>query len=284
MAYANTETIKQSPIDFIYIFVTNDYLTAITNAFSQSHAANIKNKYVNAKRYISGWGKNNNMTFEEAKAYVKQLIEDQYELTPGQILIKWANGETVAGKNYKNGVSGVYGVGDTTGQTTFAQNSAAKVDASTGKISFGENTPDALWKTYQNIDGETKTVGFNYSLGGNVYTSRYNPSTGTFIANTYGSAANGMQYANGATYSASGASSTWENINTALPIVKDFINWLASLIKDFVPITAANTVPVQEDYTVKDSNVGVASFGIVGALLIGGLLLGSKSRKKKQQG
>ena len=283
MAYANSETIKQSPIDFVYIFVTQDYLNAIAKAFSSAHAATIKSKYVNAKRYISGWGKDNNMTFEQAKAEVRSMIIEQYGKTPGEILIAWANGETVQGKNYSS-VSGLYGIGETTGQTTFVQNPGASVNPTTGQISFGENTPEALWKTYQNINGETKTVGFNYTLGGNVYTSRYNPSTGQFVANTYGSA-QGMQYANGSTYKASGASSAWENLNTALPIIKDFMSWLAQLVPDvvgkFVPLTTANTVPAQTDYTVTDNKVGVASFGVVGVLLIGGLLLGSKSRKKQ---
>ena len=273
MAYANTETIQKSPIDFCYIFVTQDYLTKIAQVFSQKHAVNIKSKYTNAARYISGWGKNNGKTYDEAKQYVRNLIKEQYGYSPEQILIKWANGEMVAGKDYKNGV---YGVGATP-QLTFNQDASAKVDPTSGAISFGDNSPEALWRT---IDTEGKTIEMNYTLGGKTYTSRYNPSTGQFMANTYGDAS-GMQFANGSEYTASKASSTWENLNTALPMVKDFMSWLASLIKEFVPITAANTVPTQSDYYVEDKSTSIAGFGIIGALLLGGVLLGTKRQNKK---
>ena len=278
MAQSSLDKVRQSPIDFCYIFVTSDYLSRIAKVFGQKYALNIESKYKNAIRYINGWGKENGMKYDAAKEEVRKMIVDQYGMSPEAIMISWANGKNVPGKDFKGGV---YGIGETTGQTTFAQDSSAKVDPTTGTISFGSNTPEALWKT---IDTNGKTIEMNYTLGGKTFTSRYNPSTGTFIANTYGDA-NGMQYANGTAYSASKASTTWENINTALPMIENFMEWLASLVEDIVgkfkPITRQNTVPAQSDYYVESTGTSIAGFGIVAALLAGGLLLGKKRRNKK---
>ncbi len=278
MAYAKDEVVRQSPIDFAYIFVTNDYLTAIAQSFGQAKASKIKAKYDNAIRYINGWGKNAGYKdYAAAKQAVRELIQEQYGRTPENILIAWAKGEQVAGVDFSKGV---YGIGAEP-QLTFNQNSSAMVDATTGKISFGDNSPEAMWKT---IDRNGKTLEMNYTFMGNAYTSRYNPSTGEYFANTFGSK-DAMQFANGTTYSAKNASSTWENLNTALPAVSNFMQWLANLVSDivgkFTPI--GNVAPEQSDYYTENTGVEVAGFGIVGALLIGGLLIGSKTRKKNKR-
>ena len=278
MANINSETVRKSPMDFVYIFVTKDYLTRIAQVFSPSHATNIESKYKNAMRAVSAWGKENSLSYEKAKAEVKKLIIDQYGITPGEVLVKMANGEMIAGKDFKNGV---YGVGDTP-QLTFSQNPSAVVDPTSGKISFGDNSPEALWQT---INQQGKTVEMNYTFMGNTYTSRYDPRSGQFIANTYGDK-NGMQFANGTTYTPSKASSVWENLNTALPIIKDCLTWAAQFVPDvlgkFIPITTANTVPQQSDYYVESGSPKTATFGVIGALLIGGLLLSGGIKPKKK--
>lgn len=271
------EIIRKSPIDFLYIFVTSDYLSAIASAFSQSHAANIKSKYVNAKRYVSGWAKEQGTTFDKAKEQVRELINQQFGKSPEKILVAMAKGEMIPGVDFS---AGVYGVGDLT-QLTFNQNPGASVDPTSGKITFDTGTPEDWWQT---IDQNNKTVGFTYTLGGKTYNSRYNPATGQYFADTCGSA-DAMQFANGTTYDASKASSVWQNLNTALPIVENFMEWLASFVPDvvgkFTPITTNNTVPRQSDYYTSTSpkpGTTIAGFGIVGALLIGGLLLGRKRK------
>ena len=135
------------------------------------------------------------------------------------------------------------------------------------------------------INPQGKTVEMNYTFMGNTYTSRYDPRSGQFIANTYGDK-NGMQFANGTTYTPSKASSVWENLNTALPIIKDCLTWAAQFVPDvlgkFIPITTANTVPQQSDYYVESGSPKTATFGVISALLIGGLLLSGGIKPKKK--
>lgn len=278
MAYANSELIKQCPIEFTYIFVTKDYLSAIARAFSQAHATNIKVKYDNAIRYVSGWGKEQGLDYEAAKKEVYNLIVEQYDKTPYEILVGWAQGKNFAGKDFSKGV---YGVGATP-QLTFNQDPHATVNPNNGTITWKgvDTSPEAMWKT---VDTNNKTVEMNYTLGGKTYTSRYNPSTGKFMANTYGTK-DAMQYANGTTYKAKNAATTWENINTALPAVSSFMEWLANVVSTvvgkFTPI--GQMAPAQEDY-YKETSPMQAGLGTVGFVLLGSLLIGTALNSKKKR-
>ena len=290
-SYINMETVSKSPIDFIYIFATNDYISAIARGFSASHAATISEKRTNATRAINGWWKektgNKNAEYNQAKSEVSRLIQAQYGKTPEKILVELAQGKMVAGKDFK---AGVFGVGDGTSSLTFAQNPNATVNPTTGAITFKgvDTSAEGLAKANATINAQGKAVEMNYTLGGKVYTSYYNPTTGKFVAGTYGDQ-NGMQFANGSTYDPSKAASVWQNINTAVPIVQNCITWMADLVADlygkFNPITPQNTVPAQTDfYTKSGSGLTTAGFGVAGALVIGALLLGGtgvlKGKKK----
>ena len=275
----NSEVIKKSPIDFVYIFAKDVYISTIAEAFSQSHAATIEEKRSNAKRAINGWASDQHISYEEAKGKISDMIKSQYGYSPEDVLVKLAKGEMVAGKDF---TTGVFGVGDL---TTFAQNNNISVNPTNGTMTFTgvDTSAKGLALANRTINAQGKTVEMNYTLGGQVYTSYYNPSTGKFVAGTYGDK-NGMQFANGSTYDPSKAASVWQNINTALPIVQSCVEWLANLTADlfgkFKPITPENTCPAQTDfYTKTGDGVTVAGFGIVGALLIGGLILGKKGKK-----
>lgn len=287
-SYVKSEAVKKSPIDFIYIFATNDYISAIARAFSSSHASAISEKRTNATRAINGWGQENGYKdYASAKSAIANLIQNQYGKTPQKILVELAQGKMVAGKDFN---AGVFGVGDGTSSLTFAQNPNATVNPTTGAITFNgvDTSAEGLAKANATINAQGKAVEMNYTLGGKVYTSYYNPTTGKFVAGTYGDQ-NGMQFANGSTYDPSKAASVWQNINTALPIVQSSLEWIANLVADmygkFNPITPQNTVPAQTDfYTKSGSGLTTAGFGVAGALVIGALLLGGtgvlKGKKK----
>ena len=76
-----------------------------------------------------------------------------------------------------------------------------------------------------------------------------------------------------------GNARTWENIQTSLPQIQKFIEWLASLFNISI-IKPENAVPQQSEFVTTESNTSLSSVAVVGAALLGGMLL--FGNKKKQ--
>lgn len=267
----NYERLQKSPIDFLYIFATDDYLAKVQKYISKKAANTIRTKRANQATMLYRMAQDLGKSFDALASEVSSLIQQQYGISVGNILLKLLAGEPVAGKDYKKGV---YGVGSTP-LTTFTQNSNVSVDPTTGKIKLNGTDLSNGYPTMQ----DRQTVAFTYNIGGNTYTSKLNTATGQWYANTYGTA-DAMQFADGSTYTASKSSSVWENISTATSLIEKLVTWILSLFGsgNRTLLTADNTLPSQEEYITNDTNI--AGFGIVGAVILGGVLLGTAYKKK----
>lgn len=270
----NKDYLKKCPIDFIYVFTDDNFLSLVAKYISAKSANTIQAKRENQRKYLAnlynGYAKIN---YEE----VSGLIEDQYGYTPEQILSKLLKGETVAGKNWKEGV---YGVGKVR-QDGFKQNDQLVVNKATGEIS---NRTGSTYTGIATYDNKGNILGYNYQIDGKCYTSIYDKSTGEYYANTFGDG-DLMQYADGTTYTPSSASNIWEAVNTSISLLTKFIEWIASLIQGFKPISTKNTIPQQSELLTPatQSSPTLSSVGIVAAALFGGyLLLGNGSKKKRK--
>lgn len=270
----NLERLQKSPIDFLYIFITDKYLKLIKQYIGKQAYSTIKSKSANQIRLLSTWAVDDKSSYEVYRDKVATLIQQQYGMTPGAILLDLLSGKPVAGKDWKNGV---YGIGATP-LTTFTQNTDLKVNPSTGALTFKGQELDYSYPTIQ----DRQTVGFTYSLGGNTYTTKYNTATGQWYANTYGSA-DTMQFADGSTYTASKGSSVWETISTAMPLIQKLLNWILSLFgSGKTLISSENTLPSQEEFMTDDTQPNIAGFSIVGAILLGSVLLGTMKHNKRK--
>lgn len=273
MATVSKSDIQKNPIDFLYYFVNDSFLKLVAKYISASAALTIQQKQANQKKYLTNVYGSVKERDANAPTDLTNWIQAQYGLTPQQILSKLLAGETVAGKNWKEGV---FGIG-TLRQSGFSQNTDLVVDPTTGTISSASGKTN-LGTPVATYDKKGNITGYTYNTDGTVYTTIYDKSSKKYYANTYGTSSV-MQFSDGSTYNPTNASSVWENIQTAMPWISKILEWIASLF-NFSLIRAENTVPSQTEMLTftesKSSNL--ATVGIVGAALIGGMLLLSDNK------
>lgn len=280
MAKKNLEDIKKCPIDFLYLWASDDFISKLGNKASII-AEKKYNQYQTLWRIMvdvadQGSESANLNEYKRWTSEIAQAIQDTYGRTPAEILVDLANGKTVAGKDFKNGI---FGVGETTGNT-FVQNSDYTVDPSTGKIIAS----DGSTLTQTPIYGQDGSVmGYSYNNGNTQYQSVY--SNGQYVALSY-SDANGVQKANGGSFNAAGGT-FWQNAENYMPMVNKIVDWVLSLVSQLLPgnrvtLTTENTVPKQTEWVYEEkSNAG----GAILALAAAGALIfaGGKSNKKKNK-
>lgn len=274
------EDIKKCPIDFLYIWAGDEFISQLGSK-SSIIAEKKYNQYQTLWRTMidnedAGSSEANQKVFDRWTKEIAQAIYNVYEQTPAEILVALANGKTVAGKNFKEGI---FGVGETT-SGSFSQNSNYTVDPTTGKIVGSDGSTPAQTPIY-GTNGQI--IGYSCVVGGNQYQSAY--SGGQYVAFSY-SNADGVQRANGSAFSAS-QGTFWQNAENYMPMVNNILNWLMSLVNTLLPgdrtvLTPDNTVPKQGEWVYEEES----STGWLGALLAGGaalaLFAGKKGKKKKK--
>ena len=280
MAKLPFSELLKTPSDYLYIFAANEYLARL----SARRRTVIAAKKVIQVKFVNTVAVDNNLTYQQAAAKISDAIVDIYGLTPGEILIKLALGENVAGKNWS---AGVYGVGATK-SNTFVQNSSISVDGLTGKIlQDGKEVPNQT-PVYDTYKGETYITGYSATVNDVAYSSlidksAYKKGNSIYYSNTVGTT-NGIQYANGTAFDTSEGSSIWDNILAEIPFFGKLIQWIISLFKIDV-INPVDAAPAQMEYL--DTEPDYASIGILAAAAIAVLFFSTdtnggkkKSRKK----
>lgn len=271
---ASKQTALNNPIDFLYIFTNDTFIGLVRKYMGNTQADTIAQKARNQRKYLSTlYGGTRNFT-ENGYTEISDAIYSQYGMTPVTILKKLLAGETVAGKNWREGVYGISG-GNT---DTFSQNTSVKVDPSTGQIL---QNGVALQNGTTTYDSRGNAEGYSIiTEDGTQYSSRFDKRSNKWYANTY-STGEVMQYADGSEYNASGASSVWENIATAFPEIQKFVEWIVKTF-NITLIKPSNTVPSQKEFIDKKGNTtNLSTVGIVGMALIGGALIMGGDKKKK---
>lgn len=268
MAKKTLSDIKKCPIDYLYLWASDEFISKLG-----SKARIIKQKKYN--QYQALWKtvvmNNESASADELQELYKQwtseiasAIKDTYGYTPGEILVRLAMGQEVAGKNFKNGV---YGVGNTP-TTSFVQNSSVQVNPLTGVV-MQNGLPMQNQTAVYGVDGSV--IGYSTQVGGEQYQSYF--VGGQYNALSF-SNSDGVQYANGGAFNASNAS-FWQNANNYMPIINSVLSWLTSIVNSFFPnrtvLTPENTVPVQTEWVEPEDNTGLwiaGGFAVVGALLL----------------
>lgn len=276
MAKKTLSSIKQCPIDFLYLWASDDFISQLGS----------KSKIISKKKYnqyqtlwktmVENVGGKTAAEYQEIykqwTSEIAQAIQDTYGKTPAEILQLLAMGEEVLGKNFRKGV---YGVGDAA-QYTFSQDSNVTVDSSTGKILVGGTAVEAT-----PIYGQGGQItGYSYVAGGNQYQSSYNGSS--YVAFSY-SNSDGVQTANGGAFNASQAG-FWQNAQNYLPIIESVLSWVSSIVNAYFPnrtvLTEQVTVPQQTEWVDKDTS-GTSRLLIAGGLAAVGLVLAASDKPKK---
>lgn len=261
MAKVTLSQITASPLDFLYCFATDKFIGKL----GKKVGTIIYNKRANQLKLLNTVAIDNGSTASVYLQAIEKSVADIYGMTPQAILVALAEGKNVAGKNWSKGV---YGVGDPLydKMTTYTQAAGVTVGADGKIVSNGKVLPGQTPIYGVTADNNTYLQGYAATQNGMTFTSLREANGTTFYANTVGTATS-QQYANGRTYDQTKASSVWESILTYLPMVTQIIQWIVSLFGggQRTLITAANTMPSQEEFTYTS---GVSSNELL--LLIGG--------------
>lgn len=263
MAKPTLAQITASPLDYLYIFAPDSFLQQLGSKVGNI----IYKKKKNQEKLLNTLAVQNGSTLSDYAAAISQAIQTSFGMTPAQILIALAQGKNVAGKDWS---AGVYGVGDPLYDklTTYVGDYSVSV-GSNGKIvnsSTGAALPGQTAIYATDATGKTYLQGYAATQNGTIFTSLRDSNGGAFYANTVGTATS-QTYASGKKYDQSKAASVWEAILTYAPYAMQIIQWIVSLFTggQTTLITAANTVPSQEEFTY---NSGISSNELL--LLVGG--------------
>ena len=268
----------KNPQNFMYVWADEqEFLSRI----NPKYAAIIRGKKANQNKLLRLSAEKYNTTYDEYTTAIRQAFIDAYGMTPAAALVALAQGKTVAGKNW---AEGVFGIGSTS--TTFYGNPDLTVNTSNGHIlKNGVDVTDTSKTVYENIKGvATPYQLFYVDTTGASYMSQYNKTLKKYYAQSYTDPNLGITCSakSGKQMSASDSATIWE---TVILSIQTFIDWLISLFggnsnKDL--ITSANTLPDQKtDGFVQEAGFGEAGL-IVLALVAGGTLLATGSLKKKK--
>lgn len=229
------------PTDFLYIFASDTFLSQL----DQKSAAIIRSKRRNQQQLLISITERSNYNAGVQK--VAAAIKDAFGFTPAQILIKLAEGEQIAGKDW---TKGIYGIGATQ-REGFSGSNGVTVDKTTGKIM--QNGVEVTGQTaiYGKRKGKEYTT-YTADIDGVTYCSVY--SNGSYYAGTYTNAEGTSFNAEGTKIGLAGFSDIWNSIVSFMPYISQILTFLRGIFPSIfgggesrTVITAANTLPSQSD-------------------------------------
>ena len=232
--------ILEEPIVFLYIFIDDFEKMNIPflAMLDEKHRSIISSKAYNQKVMCRNvyMDEHNDSTegLQDFYQQIKDKIHDQYGMYPTEILLRLANGENVAGKDWN---VGTYGVGESGSKyyKNFKLVTGAGQDLSNisvnndGTIRFGRGS-----QTPTNIiyGSDGKPVSYQYNYNGLSLTTQL--VNGNWYAGTVGGSKKNQQWnADGTKFSSVNASSIWQSISTYLPYVGLLLSSLSWLFSSF---------------------------------------------------
>lgn len=212
------------------------------------------------------------VSYQDALQQVKAAFVNIYGITPQQALVKLANGETVAGKNWAQGVYGI-GATDATEFKTLSGGQTITVDPTNGQIKANGSAVTSLVTdyTYSGVGKNKKVVenALSYTdADGNCYISQYNKRTGKYYACSVTSKDGKKVDANGVALAAGDVSSIWVSL---IENLKEFLQWIVNLFAGGQTlVTAKAAQPTQSDISsYAPDGSGTQTAGISGWVILG---------------
>lgn len=271
------DQVRSNASSFLYIFADEEQFLSRIN---QKYANIIRGKKANQNKLLDISAREYGSTYDEYAAAVREGFVAAYGIEPKNALVILAQGGTVAGKNWSEGVYGVGSLSNKFKGTNITVNSKTGVMSNNGVEMPTTNT------IYDEFKGQTIAYQIFAKEGEKTYMSQYNKTLKKYYAQSY-STADGKKYsASGKEINDSESGTIWESIILNL---QNFLEWLVSLFTDkgkTTTITSENTLPDQKT----DGFVSESGFGEMGSvallLLAGGTLLATGSlggRKNKSK-
>lgn len=232
--------ILEEPIAFLYIFIEDfdemnfPFLAMLDKKHRSIIASKAYNQKVMCRNVYMDEHNDSTEGLQDFRQEIKNKIIAQYGMYPTEILLRLANGENVAGKDWK---VGTYGVGEinTKYYKNFKLVTDAKEDLSNitvnddGTLRFGRGSMNPSNIIYGS-DG--KPVSYQYDYKGLSLTTQL--VNGNWYAGTVGGAKKNQQWnADGTKFLSASASSIWQSISTYLPYVGLLLSLLSWLFSSF---------------------------------------------------
>lgn len=274
------------PECFMYVWAKEDFLKAI----DAKYAKIIRGKQANQKKVLMLSAEKYLGDFSRVKEYYEKIgnaFMDAYGMTPYEALIVLAQGGTVAGKNWQEGVYGVGALGTSTFKNVMVDDQPVTVDPTTGHIFVGsKDITDESKTVYKEIKGEAKPYQLFSESGAFVFMSQYYKSAKKYYAQSYTDAdGKTCSASTGIGIGTSDGADIWGNVEMGWDWLKKILSWLLSIFgisteeKSVETLNPSNTLPNQNN----DGFVSKAGMSTVGIVLLcaaaAGTLLMSKGKK-----
>lgn len=221
--------------------------------------------------------------YDEVRDYVEQCIIDIYGMTPSEVVYRLAQGQTVRGKNWSEGV---FGIGATP-KLTFPDSSGYKVSADTGEIMDASGKVLGSADTAMYADNGT-LYGYCVQKDGAWYASRYNPSTNLYEAyETTSKDGVITQVSTGKTYTDPSTVATentiWENAGLLVPFLNQLLKAILALFNVKTVTTDDIKInQVQDEWVAQEQGkTSTASLPLLGGIALLGIIGMSKQENKK---
>lgn len=227
------------PTDFLYIFATDSFLSKLDS----KSAAIIRKKRRNQQQLLISITTRDG--YNDGVKQIGDAIKEAFGYSAASILIKLADGEQVAGKNWQKGI---YGIGATYREGF--SGSTVTVDRTTGKIYNNGVEVAGQTAIYGKSKGKEYTT-YNAVVDGVSYNSMY--VDGNYYAGDYTNAEGTSFNAAGNKIGLEAFSDIWNTVVSFVPYITQIITFLRGLFPDLfgsstgTVITPSNTLPSQSD-------------------------------------
>lgn len=262
------------PANFMYIFADEQ---KFLQKIDRKYANIIRGKKANQIKLLTLSAQKYGKTFEEYASAIRDAFISIYDgVTPAEALVILAQGGSLAGKNWSEGV---YGIGALY-VNVFTNNNAITVRAEDGHIlNNGVDVTDESRTVYTTIKKQAVPYQLFATVDDVIYMSQYNKTRKKYHAQSYSTAQGQYSARTGNEINASDSADIWGTILSSIEIVAQ---WILSIFgvettTDRETITAENTLPnQQQDGFVYESGFGNATTTLLllvagGALLAGGI-------------
>ena len=272
-----------SPASFMYIFATDEFLSYIEPKYAYiikgKRSNQVKILMLSADKYLGDEKK-----WTEYGEAIRSAFIEMYGMQPIEALSILAQGGSVAGKNWKEGI---YGIGATANIDFGKSVNGASVycNSQDGHIYAGTlDITDESKTVYKTIKGQAIPYQlFSRETDGMTFMTQYSKIRKQYDAQSYSTSEGEFSARTGAALTGINGGDIW---GTIIMYLERFAEWIISIfVKEEdqkQPITAANTLPSQTgDGFVQQAGMSTGA-KIALALAAGGALLYSTTESGKK--
>lgn len=279
---------RTAPASFMYIFATDEFLSYIepkyANIIRGKRGNQVKILMLSADKYLGSIDK-----WTEYGEAIRSAFIEMYGMQPIEALSILAQGGSVAGKNWKEGI---YGIGATAnidfgksvnGASVYCNSQDGHIYAGTTDITDESKT------VYETIKGQVIPYQlFSKEVEGMKFMTQYNKTRKQYDAQSYSTSDGEFSARTGAALTGINGGDIW---GTIVMYFEKFVEWLISLFvkneDQKEQISAANTLPSQsaDGFVTKEAGMSTGAkialaLAAGGALLYGTTPSGKKTMKK----